>query len=370
MSSVPAPMSISSKLATRDNNLNAIRLIAATLVLFSHCYPLTGNIQSEPIARYLHIFDGGAIAVIAFFFLSGYLISASWAAAPSLPSFMLKRVLRILPALAVVATLSALVLGPLMSSLDTSHYFDSSQAFKYIRDNINVLNLRTNTLPGVFENLPVPQAINGSLWTLRTEFWVYIGTGIIGVTCLLPTGEKRIPCAAFAVVALIVAARLIVMSKVEFDAWRLPLDYFSYRLMAAYLIGTVAFVIRGWLIRSWLILAALAALAWLAKDLLLFQFLIYIAFAYFLLLIATAKFSLLGKSVRTQDYSYGAYIYAFPVQQTIAALVPGIAPLTMFSLAVPIVFVFAASSWHLVEKPALGLKNLPFRFKPRPSAGS
>lgn len=154
---------ISEGLANRDNNLNAMRLIAAGLVLFSHCYALSGNVELEPVARHLRILDGGALAVIAFFFLSGYLISASWASTPFLSSFMLKRILRIFPGLAVMATLSALLLGPIMTSLDIDQYFQSGHVWRYIRDSINVLSLKTDTLPGVFEATPLPQAVNGSL---------------------------------------------------------------------------------------------------------------------------------------------------------------------------------------------------------------
>ncbi|MEQ1583923.1 MAG: hypothetical protein ABL875_07650 [Candidatus Nitrotoga sp.] len=63
MTTIQLHAPISEKLASRENNLNALRLIAAVLVLFSHCYALSRNIQLEPIGRLLHIFDGGALAV-------------------------------------------------------------------------------------------------------------------------------------------------------------------------------------------------------------------------------------------------------------------------------------------------------------------
>lgn len=350
-------ISISAILATRENNLNALRLIAAILVLFSHSYPLTGNIQFEPIARYFHLFDGGALAVIAFFFLSGYLISASWEATPHFPSFILKRVLRIIPGLAFAVTISALIIGAMMTSLDIGMYFHSGEILKYIRDNINVLSLSTNTLPGVFTHAPIPDAINGSLWTLRTEFWVYIATGIIGATCLLPGEGKGFRAVLFSVMMLYVSARLANLTKTDWEAWHLPLDFFSYRLIAVYLLGTVAFVIRRWLIRSWFLLVGLICGTWLLRETHLFYLLIYLSYGYLLLLLATSPILVLGKSIRKHDYSYGTYIYAFPIQQTIVALLPGISPLTLFLFALPIVGVFAVASWHCIEKPSLKLKG-------------
>lgn len=351
-------ISIPENLALRDNNLNALRLLAAMLVLFSHCYPLSGNVQLEPIGRYLGVFDGGALAVIAFFFLSGYLISASWASAPHFSSFMAKRALRIFPGLAVMATLSALLLGPMMTSLDINQYFQSGQAWRYVRDNINVLSLKTYTLPGVFETTPLPRAINGSLWTLKTEFSAYILSGIIGVTCLLPSRGRGLRNIVFSGLMIYLSFRLTTLSKVEFESAHLPFDYFSCQLLAAYLIGSAAFVVRDWLIRSWYLLAGLAMLTWLAREMSLFALFIYLTYGYFLLLLAASRVRLLGAGIRTHDYSYGLYIYAFPVQQTIVALNPGIAPIALFLLALPVVLAFAIASWHYVEKPCLGLKNV------------
>jgi len=56
---------------------------------------------------------------------------------------------------------------------------------------------------------------------------------------------------------------------------------------------------------------------------------------------------------RFGDYSYGFYIYAFVVQQTIIAWFPGIAiPLLIISSSVTTV-ALAALSWHFIEKPSL-----------------
>jgi hypothetical protein len=52
------------------------------------------------------------------------------------------------------------------------------------------------------------------------------------------------------------------------------------------------------------------------------------------------------------DYSYGIYIYAFPIQQLIASIWPEVGPYQMFVMALPPIFLLAALSWHLVEQPA------------------
>ena len=358
MTTIQLRAPISEKLASRENNLNALRLIAAVLVLFSHCYALSGNIQLEPIGRLLHIFDGGALAVIAFFFLSGYLISSSWASTPHFPSFMAKRALRILPGLAVVVAISALLLGPIASSLDINHYFSSGQAFRYIRDNVNVLSLKTNTLPGVFEDLPIPHAVNGSLWTLKVEFLVYIATGVIGATCLLPTEGKGWRSILFTTVMLYLAVRMITVTKAEFNSWNTGLDLFSCQLIGVFILGAIVCTVRHWIPRSVLLVTGLISLTYLLRETSLFLLFIYLSYGYFLLFVATSSFHLLGKRTRINDYSFGVYIYAFPIQQIMVTLAPGISPVSLFLFSLPIVTLFAIASWHFIEKPCLGLKVL------------
>jgi peptidoglycan/LPS O-acetylase OafA/YrhL len=59
---------------------------------------------------------------------------------------------------------------------------------------------------------------------------------------------------------------------------------------------------------------------------------------------------------RLGDYSYGVYIYAFPVQQCLAALIPGISVARMNIYASLITLTLAVMSWHFIEKPALDRK--------------
>ena len=60
---------------------------------------------------------------------------------------------------------------------------------------------------------------------------------------------------------------------------------------------------------------------------------------------------------RLGDYSYGVYIYAFPVQQLAAHSWSGITPFQDMALALPVTLLFALLSWHLLEKPALALRD-------------
>ena len=59
---------------------------------------------------------------------------------------------------------------------------------------------------------------------------------------------------------------------------------------------------------------------------------------------------------RVGDYSYGVYVYAFPIQQTIVARVPGLTPIELFAASFAVTLALAAVSWHALERPALALK--------------
>ncbi|HJT97764.1 MAG TPA: hypothetical protein VJ696_05560, partial [Rhodanobacteraceae bacterium] len=67
---------------------------------------------------------------------------------------------------------------------------------------------------------------------------------------------------------------------------------------------------------------------------------------------------------RFGDYSYGIYLWAFPMQQVAASLAPSLPSLLNtvagFVGALPL----AVASWHLIEKPALRLKQRPYAETP------
>ena len=60
---------------------------------------------------------------------------------------------------------------------------------------------------------------------------------------------------------------------------------------------------------------------------------------------------------RAGDYSYGLYVYSFPLQQSLMERLPGLEPAGLFALSLPLGLGVAALSWHWLERPALALKS-------------
>jgi peptidoglycan/LPS O-acetylase OafA/YrhL len=78
------------------------------------------------------------------------------------------------------------------------------------------------------------------------------------------------------------------------------------------------------------------------------------------LIISIGSFStkyISGLNKTIGDFSYGIYLYAFPIQQIIVHFVQGITALQLMSISLPCAIIAGILSWHLIEKKALKLKQ-------------
>ena len=156
------------------NNFDAVRLAAALLVLCSHQFFLLGKAQPSPTGNTL-----GELAVMVFFVISGYLVAQSWYRDPHVVRFILRRFLRLWPALAVATMFIALV-SACITTVPMRDYFGNA-LWHFITHN---LQLRIDyTLPGVFGNTSskAMSSVNGSWWTIPLEMKCYLYLAILGL---------------------------------------------------------------------------------------------------------------------------------------------------------------------------------------------
>lgn len=334
----------------RADNCDTIRLLAAVMVLLAHAFPLAqGNSENEPILLISNRqATAGSIAVAIFFVISGYLITRSFQARPDPVRFVTHRVLRIVPAYAVMLVIVTCVMGPIVSDLSAADYFTASETWVYLFWNLTFISPVATSLPGVFLDNPYPRAINGSLWTLPIEVECYVLVLLLGLAGLL----TRFWVLVVLAIALVVPMIWLVGERAT--------------LYGCFFAGSAIWLWRppwvGWV-------AAGCFAAWLGA---LFSSGLAIASpvfgAYALLYVAFGAPIRLPRVNRWGDLSYGTYIWAFPVQQLVA-LGLGSMITWYFSVLVslPIVLLLAWLSWRAIEAPALRWKSRAGRMVPGPS---
>ncbi len=346
------------------NNFDAMRLGLALLVVFSHSFPLLGWVHAkEPVARMTGgQTTGGALAVSGFFLLSGFLITQSWERCAGLLDYLRRRILRIYPGFIVAYAICALLVGPLASG-DALGYLRSLRPYWMIFD---ILILGDEALPRAFTGQPFT-SLNGSLWTIHYEFVCYLGAAGLG---LIGAFRRRwLTLLAFVAAYGCYSAQVYLGYEIPTfkGSWLLGSFRSWPRLGSAFLAGSlfhlyrdaVRYTARGAAAAS-LCLVLLAAI----PKLISFSLAVPLLGGYTFFWAGNRSIPALREFGRRADLSYGVYLYGWPVQQSLVALLANrLQPWSLFLVAAPLAASCAALSWFLVEKPSL-------RFRTRPVLGA
>lgn len=352
------PGSLAELSKSRDNNYNLIRVIAAIAVLISHSYAIYyGDASLEPL-RALTGKSLGSIAVDIFFFTSGFLITASLVNSQSLAKYFQSRVLRIYPALCVAIVLTTFVAGPVLTELSISEYFTSYQTWEYLIKNSILLLRAEYDLPGVFQLKPLGTAVNGSLWSLPYEIYMYITLATIGAICHVLSKKHSSTIYPFILVILALLQIAILTEYID----SIFINKFLY-LALLFFTGSLFYLMRDkiklknstFLLCSGLLVASIL----LTKSLTPYSLTLGYALilGYLTLHFAYYENRLLLKYNKLGDYSYGMYIYAFPIQQILANQDLTSNVYIHITMSFSLTLICAIISWHYIEKNALKLKS-------------
>ncbi|MFG0784913.1 MULTISPECIES: acyltransferase family protein [Delftia] len=326
---------------SHTNNFDAIRIVAALAVLVSHHHALIG--QFEPLVLGIHSLGG--FAVLVFFVVSGYLVTCSWNNDPHLVRFTLRRALRIWPALIAVVVLTTYGLGVWLTTLAPKEYLQDSATSGYLS---NIWLHGKAGLPGLFENNPLRGAANGSIWTIPYEVQCYV---ILACAGLL--GALRIRT-VWLLMVLVTTIWYQVKYGPDFHPdWKLKRE-----MMVYFILGSALAVLQpSWSRRPLPWLAALTVASLCAWFFGLRYLSLMIALPYLLIYLGTQSTPILRQFGRWGDPSYGLYLIAFPIQQTVIHFFwPTIGSASVLALSVAITTVLAYASWHGIEKRALKIK--------------
>jgi peptidoglycan/LPS O-acetylase OafA/YrhL len=333
---------------------DVLRIGLALCILWFHSIQNSyGGKYSDHIPTYLYPV---ILALLPMFFcLSGFLVTGSAVRTRSVPVFLTYRGLRIFPALTVEVALSAIVLGPLATTLPLTVYFTDRQFFEYFG---NILSIIRYTLPGTFADNPVPNIVNVSLWTLRPEFYCYV---VMAGLMLSGIVFNRI---WYTWMFALATAGLTVLNVM--DGFGMPASTFPWHVILYYFfVGIAAFHWKEYIPLHFSLFVNAAVMSYFMLPVRGFTYIAALPATYcivYLGMLKTPRLPLLQNG----DYSYGIYLFHFPIQQGLLHFFPIFREWwLLLPVAALLTILFAAASWHLIEKPSLKLKK---RLFPVPTA--
>ena len=331
---------------SKTNNFDLLRLLFAGAVLLVHAKELSGFSELAWITQVL----SSAVAVKAFFIVSGFLVFMSYERSATLRAYAEKRFRRIYPAYFAVIALSAIFL--ICASTGSPEAYFSSEWLKYLLANLTFLNFIQPTLPGVFEQNRMP-AVNGALWTLKIEVLFY---------CVVPLFVW-----AFRKFGTLLVLVIGYLSSIAYGAFFTGLaestELNIYAEIARQLPGQLAYFLSGAVLyyfmpafkcrHKWLLVAAVLTLC--VGSVAPIRLLEPIALA--TIVIFCALFLPASNASKYGDFSYGIYILHFPVIQLLLQFNAfRDNPYYFLPFAILLTGLGAAASWHFLEKRFLTLK--------------
>lgn len=342
---IGSALTLSERLAFTKNRpagFDYMRISLALAVIFWHSRLISYGADA-PVGPWGRVLEPLALLIVPMFFaLSGFLVAGSLERSRSLVGFLGLRVFRIMPALAVEVMLSALILGPLLTTLSLGEYFASPVLHEYFWNIVGHIHYK---LPGLFEQNP-NDLVNGQLWTVPYELVCYILISVLAVAGIV---RRREFLFGFLVVYYVAQfANTLFRAQTEFQGAG------GSSIVMAFITGVAFYRYReripwsGWLFLATLVVSIVLPM-FVPKGM---------RFASVPITYVTVYLGLMNpprnRLLLSGDYSYGLYLYGFPVQQAVySASTAFHSWYASVLISVPIAAAIAAASWWFIENPVL-----------------
>lgn len=340
------------------NSYGLVRLFAALAVVFSHAAVISGGVLVKEPLEASTGYTLGAHAVHIFFILSGLMVTASFERSKTIYAFVWARLLRIYPAMMMVAITFIIIGGFFYTTAAQSDYWSLHNIGQYLLRNILLLGGGA-TMVGIFDQNPLPGEINGPLWTLKFEVVCYISLVIsLGLAQMFFLPERRQKIVLLIVGIILLTTILLHINPRPYHE-STHLDHLI-RMVFAFYLGCLAWIMRAHFVLSARIAACFLVLACFVTyfDLPLKEQIQIVFLGYGVLWLGHFNTGKLQRFIEAQDYSYGVYIIGFPVQQALMYSYGSMTLLQNFYIAAPITLLLAALSWNMIERPALRFKKI------------
>jgi peptidoglycan/LPS O-acetylase OafA/YrhL len=342
----------------RHNNFDAIRFVLAASVIVSHSWDLLG--RPNPFSSPRNQTALGSIAVDAFFIISGFLIAQSFQHSRTTLEYLWKRAVRILPAFVAAGLVSLLFFAPLPVGFAASYWPQIYWPGFFFR----LLTVQSPYIPDTFTANHWPY-VNSAIWTVHYEVVCYVLLVALGIFRLIGRRTILIAVGALMIVRIIYELYFPQLLRAfpenplfSFAEWPIGGTPGYYpRFFSLFLAGTafylwrdrIRYTNRGALVAATALVLSMPTATYLVA--------MPAAGAYFIFWLSFTPSIPLQRFGRYGDFSYGMYVYGWPVQQTVIWLTGSRwPPLAVATTSIVIALGFAVVSWKLVEAPFLRLK--------------
>jgi peptidoglycan/LPS O-acetylase OafA/YrhL len=320
------------------NNFDFLRVVFAATVALAHLIELSEVEIFQPYKKFFNT----RLAIDGFFVISGFLIAKSYENSKTLKEYIIKRVRRIVPAYTFVILFCALFFCFISNNL-IRDYFTNLQFWKYLLANLTFQNYLEPCLPGVFQSNLIC-AVNGALWTIKIEEAFYL---LLPLFYLIARSKKP---------NILFFSILVYVFSISYYSYFISID--MYRI-AKQLPGALSFFVTGILLfrnfdfflkwKHHLILPCLL-LFLIEQYIINSQILKPVAFGFMVFYFAY-NFRVLNNFGKYGDFTYGIYIYHFPLIQVFVhfGFFKSHNPLLTAFILLVIILILSILSWYFIE---------------------